>query len=280
MVPARSVGSAGLGRSYASAGNALVLNPAALGVAKQYVLGTTYSLARARTAAEETEFHHLLGVEWTDSTPNALNLAMGLSYALDLGAEEKRHNAHGALVYVLDTAMASINIGVGGHFAQDFGTGLTPEDLWSFDAGLALNFRNQFMLGLVGYNLVDSLEGELPIGVGGGASYWFGSFVFAFDLSAMVDAQTRAGNPADSLLTYILGLQYMLSPDFFVRLSGRHDAGEEDLSGNPSEWSLGAGLTFIAAERVGLELGYHQQVDRPDDFRLAFTIELYNPFGM
>lgn len=280
MRPARSHGSAGLGRSFAAGGNALFLNPAAFALASQYILGSTYTVASQPDLEGDKAFSHSLGVEWTDSTPNALHLAMALGYNLLFVDDDSTNHFHGSLAYVYRSSYMSFALGVGGHHSEKLFAGVDgAEDLLSGDVGVGFNFLNQFMIGLAGYNLLNNHMGDLPRGFGGGLSYWAGPVVFAFDISSMVDTTTASGKPKDVLMSYIGGLQYMLANDIFVRTGFRYDAGEETLAGEPAAKSLAGGLTAVVGQKIGFEIGYQHNIDAPEDFMVGVTIEMYSPFG-
>ncbi len=274
--PARSHGSAGLGRSFAAGGNSLFLNPAAFALSSQYVLGATYTVASQADAFGDKVFGHSLGLEWTDSTPNSLSMSLGLGYNLLIMDDKTTNNVHGALAYVYRSQTLTFALGVGGHWAEDF---TLDGNLLSADVGVGFNFVNQFMIGAVGYNLLNNQMGKLPFGIGGGLSYWTGSLVFSADLVSMLDTTTRAGKAQDVLMSYIGGIQYMLVNDIFVRAGFRYDANEETPAGDPSQKSLSAGITAVVGQRVAFEVGYQHNIDAPEDFMVGITIELYNPFG-
>jgi hypothetical protein len=280
MRPARSHGSAGLGRSFAAGGNALFLNPAAFALASQYVLGSTYTIASQPDLNSEKAFSHSLGIEWTDSTPNGLHLAMALGYNLLVTDDDSTNHFHGSVAYVYRSPTMSFALAAGGHYSGELFEG--PEEkepLWSGDVGLGFNFLNQFMLGFVGYNLLNNHMEDMPKGFGGGLSYWTGPVVFAFDVSSMVDTTTRSGKAKDVLMSYIGGVQYMLVNDVFVRAAFRFDGEEDTRAGKNAEKSLAGGITAIIGQRVGFEVGYQHNIDAPEDFMVGVTIEMYTPVG-
>jgi hypothetical protein len=280
LTPARSTGINGLGRSFAAGGNALFLNPAAIAIAPQYVLGTTYSVAKSPDSAGKDRFSHLLGAEWTDSTPNVLNMAMGMGYNLEISPGKKRNSVHAALAYVFRKPTFTLGIGLGGHWAEDFMPGGGKKaNLLSADAGLSFSFRNQLMIGFTGYNLVNNHFDDTPKGFGGGISYWGGAFVIGFDVSSMFDTETRDEIEKDALVSYIAGVQYMVLTDLYLRAGFRYDDGERTANHKKSAMSLSAGTTIIIAQRLGLEVGYKQNIDAPEDLMVGFTIEVYSPFG-
>jgi hypothetical protein len=196
MLPARSVGMAGLGRSFAAGPNALYLNPAALAATKQYVIGLAHNLGGVKYDGAN-DFQNVSSIEWTDSTPNNMHLAMGAAY--NYNWNEKVHSAHLAIAGAIATQKVDILLGVGGHYAN---RAYIPQlkrsfndKFWAMDVGLSLNVGNKLMVGVAGYNLLSTLrakDGEgVPMGVGGGLSYWTGNWMFGFDVTASFDALTR-----------------------------------------------------------------------------------------
>ena len=277
MMPARSLGNAGGGRSFAAGGNALFLNPASLAVTRQYILGGGYTLARSGTDAS---YAHGLNVEWTDSTPNAMQLGMGLAYSYMMQGDKKTQNVHGAMTYTLPFQVVGVHLGVGMHWLQDHVADLADEDdLYSADVGIAFNFQNQLTLGVVGHNLINSPDNGAPMGVGAGLSYWAGPVVLSGDVLARLDADDGTGTTQETLMSYVGGLQYMISQGLFARGAFRFDDGYKTATGEDAPMSVGGGLTYVAGNRVGVELGYRQGIDNPDDMMIGLNLELYNPFG-
>jgi len=275
MLTARSRGIAGTGRSFASAGAATLLNPAALATSRMYVLGASYSFARVKDADGQGQDAHVLGVEWTDSTPNKLNLSMGVLYDYLLGDGLEGHNVHMALVYSFQGPEFGVHLGAGGHYGSDWETGgSTSKDLWSGDFGLAFNFRNQLMLGVVGYNLASSLSETTPRGVGGGLSWWTGPLVLAFDTSATFDTVDQSGDPVDALVAYMGGVQYMLVPEVVARIGGRYEQNQD------SPLSLAGGISVLAGSVVSVDVGYQHNISDPENFMVGVTLDIFNPFGL
>ncbi len=275
MVTARSRGMAGTGRSFASAGAATLLNPAAIATSRMYVLGTSYTFARVKDANGQEQDAHVLGVEWTDSTPNKLNLSMGVLYDYLLGDGLEGHNVHMALAYSFQGPEFGVHLGAAGHYGQGWPVSpSTDKDLWSGDFGLAFNFRNQLMLGVVGYNLASTLSDTTPRGVGGGISWWTGPLVLAFDTSASFDTVDQTGDPVEAIVTYMGGVQYMLVPEVVARVGGRYEQGQD------SPLSLAGGISVLAGSVVSVDVGYQHNISDPENFMVGVTLDIFNPFGV
>ena len=278
QLPARTVGMAGNGRSFASGANALFLNPAALGVARQYILGAGYGYAGAGDGA------HVLSAEWIDSTPNVFNLAMGFAFdyipysgkASSGESFNDSYNAHLAMSYTASLQSMELHFGITGHRLINIQG--SKYDIWTGDAGLVLNFGHQLMAGIAGYNLYRDGDPEFPRGVGGGISYWSGPFMVGFDVSAsfdvtlpMEEAKAKEDAKGDTQVRYIGALQYMPVHDIFVRGGLNYDAMEEATR-------VAGGVTIIAASNVGLEFGYQHNLDDSSDMVVMLNLQLYNPF--
>ena len=275
QLPARTIGMAGNGRSFASGANALFLNPAALGVAHQYIFGAGYGYAGAGDGA------HVLSAEWIDSTPNLFNMAMGFAfdyvpYSGEDAAGNKlddSYNAHLSMSYTAKMQNTELHVGVGGHRLINIQG--TDADIWTGDAGLVLNFGNQFMAGFAGYNLYRDGDAEFPRGIGGGVSYWSGPFMGGFAVTANFDLTfaPHEGEEAEEepQLRYLGPLQYMPVQDILTRGAANYDAMVENTR-------VAAGVTIIAASNVGLEFGYQHNLDDSSDMVVVVNLQVYNPF--
>lgn len=264
MAPARTLGMAGMGRSFASGANALYLNPAALRVVPQYVISGTYGFSNAAPAT------NTLGVGWTDSSPNLYNLGFGLGYNYQFHDDADSHNAHFALAYSVVLSAMTIHLGVGAHRLWNV-RGTDTND-WTGDMGMVLDFSRQFLLGVSGYNLVTSNTRTSPRGVGGGLSYWRDRFMIGAEVSMQAGLSEGPSEDTETQVRYMGGLQFMVAQPFSLRAGVNHNAATD-------RTAVAAGFTFLAQSILGFEAGYQQNVGDQSDFLLAFTIELYNPFG-
>lgn len=263
--PARSLGLAGLGRSFASGPNALFINPASLGATSQYLLGGGY------TYTGEEPGSHTLSLAWTDSTPNPFHLAMGIVYDYLSFEEGSSQNVHGALAYALSLPSLTISMGLGAHYLGSIGD---VGETTTGDAGLTLSFAQTLFLGVAGYNLVSTEDGP-GRGVGGGLSFWGGPFMIGLDVSADFDVPTLATDGSAStedVVTWYGGVQLQMIPEACFRAGVQYD-------GTHQVTRAAGGLQFVLAQAFGLEFGYMQNVEDGDDMRLGVNLDLYNPFG-
>lgn len=263
--PARSLGLAGLGRSFASGPNALFINPASLGATSQYLLGGGYTYTADQPGS------HALSIAWTDSTPNPFHLAMGLVYDYVSFDEGSSQNVHGALAYSLGLPSLTISMGVGAHYLGAMGD---LEQTTTGDAGLTLSFAQTLFLGVAGYNLVSTEDGP-GRGVGGGLSFWGGPFMVGLDVSADFDVPTLSAEgtaTTKDVVTWYGGVQFQMIPEACFRAGVQYD-------GTHQITRVAGGLQFVLAQAFGLEFGYMQNVENGDDMRLGVSLDLYNPFG-
>lgn len=280
MMPARSVGMGFAGRSFAAGGNALYLNPAALSLTKQYVVGFGYGMAQQPDKKGGSDFKHALNVEWTDSLPNKFHMAVGVGFNQVFSEHDDTTNVHGAVTYALEGETMGLHLGVGGHWTKDFAGTKGDENLFTGDIGMALSVKNQIMVGVAGYNLMRShRDPAAPRGVGAGVSFWADALMLGFDITSKFETKTRAGDPKDALVSYIGMIQYMLAQWSFIRGAFRFDGQEVTPTGHPAEKSFAVGLALLAADFVGVEFGFAQNIDAWSDRTLGVTIEFYNPFG-
>lgn len=295
--PAKTIGMAGVGRSFAGAGSALYLNPAGLGVVRQYILGAGYSYV----ATDEAD--HLLSVEWTDSTPNAYNLALGLTFNYVPYADEAAQSYHLGGAYSIRTASANIHIGIAAHGMYNMHAGAhtkmeadaptppegeKPEldasdiDFWSGDAGIILDIGNKLLLGAVGYNLLRQGNEQLPRGVGGGISFWAGAFALALDVSATFHQEMDPCYNAQ--VVWSAGAQLKATDRFFLRVGAQYDTmpDRQDVFGpgvHDKIWRIAGGMTVVPADNFGIDFGYQQSATDTDDLLVTVMFEIYNPFG-
>jgi len=283
MLPARSLGIVGGGRAYAAGGNSLYLNPATLAATKQYIIGVSHTLGVMQLPSDsgewENEYANTSSVIWTDSTDNSMGLSMGLAYNFIWG--ENSSNLHASMAYAVHAETFDILLGIGGHYMEGAVDGETS--LWSADAGLALNVKNSFQIGVAGYNLLSTGRADdgFPFGVGGGLAYWTGSWMLGFDVTAAFDTTTKYRHPQKpnhraDIVSYMGAIQYQAQEFVFLRGGLRYERGQETVDGraNPLVYGLGASVVF---GKYAIELGFQQNVKDTYDVMVGLTIELYNP---
>lgn len=297
QMPAKAVGMAGVGRSFAGSGAALYLNPAGLGVVQQYIFGAGYSYSGT------DESGHILGLEWTDSTPNAYNLALGLGFNYVPYSDEAAQSYHAGMAYSIRASSINIHLGVGAHGMYNMHAGVhnkleadslppvegeEPEldasgfDYWAGDFGVIMDIGNKLLLGAVGYNLFRQGEEQLPRGVGGGLSFWAGQFALAFDITATFHQEM---DPCfNAQVVYAAGAQIKATDRFFLRVGAQYDTmiDRDEVFGegvHDKIWRVAGGMTIVPTHNFGIDFGYQQSPTNPDDILATVMFEIYNPFG-
>jgi len=274
--PARTRGIAGAGRSFATASNALFLNPAGLALATQYVIEGVYSVGFDPGT-------HSVGTNWTDSYMNPW-LAAGLGYTYLEGPEdgELSKGAHALNAGFAVPALKGdtrLMFGTAFHWFREL-DGM-PEggnrDLITADLGMILSIRDMFRLGVVGYNLLSLSDSKYKPGLGVGASFWWQRLVVAFDVVADWDHfdEDKAGlglpgtDPVSAFgMTYAGGIIVAASKMFMIRAGASHDQ-----LNVRTEVSMGLSLMF--PKGFGLETAYHANVRDFEDSFLSVGLQLY-----
>jgi len=276
--PTRTRGLAGAGRSFATASNALFLNPAGLALATQYVIEGTYSVGFDPVT-------HSVGTNWTDSYMNPW-IAAGLGYSYMEGPADSTlskgaHALNGGLAVPVLKGDTKLIFGTNFHWFREVkGKGGTKNrDLITGDLGMILSIRDMFRLGVVGYNILSLVDSKYKPSLGVGASVWWKRLVVAFDVVADWDHvnedKYKAGlgmsgtDPvSDFGMTFAGGIIVAASQMFMIRAGASHDQ-----LNVRTEVSMG--MSFMFPKGFGLELGYHANVLNWEDSFLSVGLQLY-----
>ncbi|MBM4373214.1 MAG: hypothetical protein FJ098_16280 [Deltaproteobacteria bacterium] len=274
--PSRTRGLAGAGRSFATASNALFLNPAGLGLASQYAIEGVYSVGF-------DPLFHSVSTNWTDSAMNRW-VAAGLGYSYVEGPDDgdASHGAHalnGGLAVNTLQGKTRLIVGLGTHWFREL-KGMPKggtRDLFLADLGVLLSVNDMFRLGVVGYNLLSLVDSRYKPALGAGASFWWKRFVFAFDVVADWDQfdEDRAGlglagtdAVSDFGMSYSGGIIFAATQAVMIRIGASHDQLNV-------RTEVAAGLSVMLPKGFGLETAYHANVlDWKDSF-LSFGLQLY-----
>ncbi|MFH1532579.1 MAG: hypothetical protein ABIK09_17785 [Pseudomonadota bacterium] len=274
--PTRTRGLAGAGRSFATASNALFLNPAGLALVTQYVIEGVYSVGF-------DPLTHAVGTNWTDSYMNPW-AAAGLGYSYLEGPDDGTlskgaHALNGGLAFPVLKGDTKLIFGTNIHWFREMKGKLNGKnrDLVTADLGVILSIQDMFRLGVVGYNLLSLVDSKYKPGLGVGASLWWNRLVLAFDVIADWDhfdedkaALGLSGTDAVSAfgMTYAGGVIVAASNMFMVRAGASHDQ-----LNVRTEVSMG--LSFMFPKGFGLEVGYHANVSDWEDSFLSVGLQLY-----
>ncbi len=274
--PTRTRGIGGAGRSFATASNALFLNPAGLALATQYAIEGVYSVGI-------DPLTHSVGTNWTDSYMNPW-VAAGLGYSYLEGPDDGNlakgaHALNGGLAVPVVKGPIKLILGTNIHWFREL-EGMPKggdRDLLTMDLGAILSIKDMFRLGVVGYNLLSLVDSKYKPSLGMGASVWWKRLVFAFDVVADWDHfnEDKAGlglsgtkAVSDFGMTYAGGIIVAASNMFMIRAGASHDQ-----LNVRTEASLGVSLMF--PKGFGIEMAYHANVRDFEDSFVSFGLQLY-----
>ena len=274
--PTRTRGLGGAGRSFATASNALFLNPAGLALATQYTIEGVYSVGFDPVT-------HSVGTNWTDSYMNPW-LAAGLGYSYLEGPKDSTlskgaHALNGGFAVPIIKGETRLILGANVHWFRELAGKRNGKkrDLFTSDLGMILSIKDMFRLGVVGYNVLSLVDSKYKPSLGVGASFWWRRLVFAFDVVADWDHfdQDKAGlglSGTDKVsafgMTYAGGIIVAASKMFMIRAGASHDQ-----LNVRTEVSMG--LSFMFPKGFGLEAAYHANVRDFEDSFLSIGLQLY-----
>ncbi len=274
--PTRTRGLAGAGRSFATASNALFLNPAGLALATQYAIEGVYSVGFDPVT-------HSVGTNWTDSYMNPW-VAAGLGYSYlegpaDGTLSKGAHALNGGIAVPALKGPTKLIIGTNFHWFRELAGSAKggKRDLFTMDLGVILSIKDMFRFGVVGYNLLSLVDSKYKPSLGVGASFWWKRLVVAFDVVADWDhfdeSKTGLGLSgtdavSDFGMSYMGGIIIAASKMFMIRAGASHDQ-----LNVRTEASLG--LSLMLPKGFGMELAYHANVLDWEDSFLSVGIQLY-----
>jgi hypothetical protein len=283
--PARVRSTAGTGRSFAAGSGSLYLNPAAMTSSVQYLVEGNYTYG-------VNDDLNVVGVNWIDSYINR-SFAAGFGYNYYNGGvvDGAGHSFDGAISFPLMSGDSSLHLGLAGrYFLQQWSAdGLADRDVLTGDIGALLVVGENARLGIVGYNLLSSLDSYYKPAIGAGFSVWWASFGMAADLVADFGAvrdkdtalfQAAGGTMSPDLMADKLdfGMKYMgtmmfvPTTGFMLRTGYSFDALQE-------QSQLAAGLGFVVPKGVGFELAYSVELGNYENSFLGVAIQVF-PMNM
>lgn len=254
LMSARAIGMGGAYRALGLGADAVIGNPAAMGLYKAYRVEVTGAWDYGQKDA-------FFGATLMDANTSAV--AAGLDYHLvSIGKGADRATAHlGTLAFALPLAQ-SLYIGTSARYLLM--SGQREANATTADAGVLLKLGQSFAVGFSGHNLIDTRNPELTPYYSGHLGYSSGLFTLAVDVRA--DFVTR---PDSTTLTYSGGLEYILGQGIPVRAGYTYDGFTES-----SRLGLGFGLM---AEGGGLDLAYQHEFGGEEGrmVALSFKLQLY-----
>jgi hypothetical protein len=283
--PTRIRSMAGTGRSFAAGSGSVYLNPAAMTSSVQYLVEGNYTYG-------VKDDLNVVGVNWVDSYINR-SFAAGFGYNYYNGGvvDGSAHAFDGAIAFPIMTGDTSLHLGMAGrYFMQKWAAeGLADRDVLTGDIGALLTMGENARLGVVGYNLLSSLDSYYKPAIGAGFSVWWDSFGLAADLvadfgavrdkdTALFQAAGGAMSPKDMKDKLDFGMKYMgtmmfvPTTGFMLRTGYSFDALQE-------QSTLGAGLGFVVPKGVGFELAYSVELGDYENSFLGVAIQIF-PMNM
>jgi hypothetical protein len=241
-----SMGNAVRAASFGTSG--LYFNPAGMSQIYQYAIETGYSYSDWKSG-------HVFHVSVIDSKTNQ-NLGAGVGYSylwneFPKAGEDPAVTRSGHLIRAAISGGAQydfIRLMIGGGLkycdikrSDDFSLTST-----NFDVGAIIGLFDQFFIGVVGYNILNRKNPEMPIGLGTGAAFKYMNFLLSFD--ALLDFKTTEKKK----INYMFGTEYIFFQIISIRAGFKMD-------GLLEKDSASAGIGYIS-DLFGLDIGYMQDI--------------------
>lgn len=261
-------GAAGSGLSGSSGSGALLLNPAGLSFARQYLFEGLFNFSVKDSI-------NVAGVNWVDSHIHP-TLAAAVGYSYISGDDiDGAHGVNGTISVPLFSGETSMYLGTSVHyFLQQFDAeDVADYDMLTMDVGAMVSFGSMFRLGLVGYNLVSAMDSEYKPALGVGASLWWEQFSIMGDVIAsfgLTPEVAEGETPGEDKvgMEYRGSLLFAPNSSFIVRGGVSHDAFD-------SLTQVALGFSFMIPSGVGFDFSYSANVSDFEDSVLAASIQLY-----
>lgn len=251
LTSARGLAMGGAYRALGLGTEAVIGNPAAMGLYKTYRVEVTGAWDYGQKDA-------FFGATLMDANTSAL--AAGLDYRLvSLGKGADRATAHlGTLAFALPLTQG-LYLGASARYLLM--SGQREANATTGDAGVILKLGQSVAVGVSGHNLIDTRNPELTPYYSGHLGYTSGLFSLAVDVRA--DFVTV---PDSTTLTYSGGLEYILGDGIPVRAGYTYD-------GFTKGSTLAAGFGLMA-EGGGLDLAYQYEIGGEERRFVALTFKL------
>lgn len=259
---ARAMSLGGALRASATGAAALILNPAGMCLAPQYVIGANYQFR----VADSTSFVHssvvdsgnsklAAGVSYTFIRSNPTQLIATLAEPYHFEETIDIHEIGLALAYPIGSWLI---LGVHGRYVNyssdvplDAPAGLASVNISNvaLDAGAIIRFGESIRLAAVGYNLAPIHDQLYPLTLGAAASYSSGSLL-TIEFDALIDFTT---DPDKITASFHGGIELMFRNAFAVRGGAMHQM-------HRNTTFVSAGFGYLSS-RFGASIGVRQMVD-------------------
>ena len=280
---ARSIGMGGAMRGIADGTDGLYVNPAGLVAKRHYIIDAHYSWTHEANA-------HRPAASIIDSVTTVVGAGLSYNYEHRFNsADLDVHRLYFGLAYNIGGIFAvgiAMKYQVAGRNVLRYDSLFTPVDPENVDAprkpldnalsvpalgftgftgdlGVLFTPIQYFSLAVVGYNLIPNplIPEFVPIALGFAAAGHVAGLEVGVD--ALIDFSTRA-KPSSR---WHFGAEYTIANMIPVRAGFLVDK-----VGNDLFWSLGIGFRHPS---FGIDLGYRQAVERPDNRTLALSVQYY-----
>lgn len=248
---ARSYGMGGAYRALGLGTEAVLGNPAAMGLWKMYRM----ELHGTWDAHTKGAFG---GISLMDGKTS--DLAAGLDYHLvSITHGGTRTTAHFSTLAFAMPITPGVLIGASVHYLK--GNGLLLANATTADAGLLIRFNEGLNLGVSAHNLIDTHNDELTRYYSAHMGFTTGLLSVGADVRGDYESRDKA------VYTYNGGLEYILGQSLPVRMGYSYD-------GFKQTSQLGVGLGFLTGEGGGIDIGYRHDLGGPKGRLLALSIKL------
>jgi hypothetical protein len=273
---ARAMSLAGALRASATGAAALILNPAGMSLAPQYVIGANYQFR----VADSTSFVHssvvdsgttklAAGVSYTFIRSNPTQLLATVGEPFHFEETIDIHEVGLALSYPIGTWLI---LGLHGRYINyssdvpvDAPDGLSPVNLSNvaLDAGAILRLGESIRIAAVGYNLVPIHDQIYPQSLGTAVSY-SSSSLLTIEFDALIDFTT---DPNKITASFHGGVELTLRNAFAIRGGAMHQM-------HRNTTFVSAGFGYFS-KRFGASIGLRQMVDGGSETQITTGAEYF-----
>jgi hypothetical protein len=262
----RPLGMGGASRGWATGDAGPLLNPSGMSLARSFTLEGSYGYGRQLT-------DHFLHASAVDNT-SAFGLAGGLYYTYHsaepaVGVGGHGHEAGLALSFPVGPALA---VGATVKYLRftDADAPAGSNDGLTFDLGMTVHPVPLLAVGLVGTNLIDKKNGNMPQAVGLGVAVLpFDAILLTIDGVHSFTADNYTGRKGTSVMG---GGEWTVAQRFGVRLGGGYD-------GRTGNGYLTAGLSALS-EIGAFDAGIRQDVSESEIPGLSVKRETFLGVGL
>lgn len=251
----------GMGEAFtagASGNGAVYHNPAGLSSAMMFSLEGAYAHDTSREL-------NIANVSVVDSKTNP-NLAAGLAFTWETASPDNQpdYEAYHFRVGFSMPIAERFMIGLAGRYMNiTVGSDEIADD-FTLDVGTLFRISDEFIIGVVGYNVVNSgLDQLAPISLGAGAAFTYG-YVFQIAAEIRFDFTSDADTVPKR---YHAGAEYLIGGVVPIRLGYQYDEAIDS-----HFLTVGAGFR---ESTIGIDACYKQNLNDKNDQIFSISLNLY-----